>query len=80
MLETSSILLRSEDGDFIVCCAKGFHSFICLLAIVEGWCHAMDAKERVGDEFWGRPFSCFNAVVRFDVTVYCIGGVVSKTF
>lgn len=70
MLETEGILLGTEDGYFVIWCAEGFEAFVGLLTVVETWGHAVDFEEGVGDEFWGGPYSCFDAVMGFDVAVY----------
>lgn len=55
--------------DGVVGGAEGFEALIGLLAVVEAWCHAVDAEEGVGDEGRGGPFSGCLGVVAFDVAV-----------
>ena len=52
MSEACGILLCAEDGDLVVRAPESLHALIGLLSIVEGWCHAMQAKIGVGDKYW----------------------------
>lgn len=39
--------------------------------VVKGWCHAMNAQERVFNELWRSPLASLDAVVGFDMTIDC---------
>lgn len=69
--QACGIALRAEDGDFVVRRAEGLHALVCLLAIVERRCHAMEAQEGVCYVFGFRPDASLDAVVRFDMAIDC---------
>ena len=72
MSEAGGVFLWTEDSDVVVGAAKGLHTLVSLLSVIENRCHAMEAKIGVGDEGWRRPLACLNTVMRFDVAVDCI--------
>lgn len=61
----------SEDGNFIIGGAEGFHAFVGLLPVVEGGGHAMEAEEGVCYEGGFGPDTSLDAEVGFDVTIDC---------
>lgn len=70
VLHAESVFGGAEDLDGVVGGTEGLQALIGLLAVVEAGGHAVDAKEGVGDEFWGGPLSGLLGVVAFDVAVY----------
>lgn len=69
VLETGSIAVGTEYGDFVGGGSEGFEAFVGLLTVVEGGGHAVEAEVGVGDELGGRPLSSFGAVMGFYVAV-----------
>ena len=69
--QSCSIALGAEDGDLVVRGAESLHALVCLLAIVERRCHAMEAQEGVCYIFGFRPDASLDAVVRFDMAIDC---------
>ena len=62
---------RAEDGDFVIRRAESLHALICLLAIVERRCHAMEAQEGICYIFGLRPDASLDTVVGFDMAIDC---------
>lgn len=65
---------RAEDVDLILRGAECFDAFICLLAIIESWGKAMNAKERILDELRFAPLAGLDAVVGLNMSIdfFCI--------
>ena len=70
MCETFGVVGGAENGYGVGGRAEGFHAFVGLLAVVEGWRHAMKAQVGVCDEGGRGPLAGFDGVVGFDVPVY----------
>lgn len=68
-----SIHGRAEDSDTIAGGSESFYTFKCLLAVVEGRSHAMDAEVGICDELWTAPLTSPYGVMRLDVTIYFYG-------
>jgi len=69
--QSRSISVWAEDGDLVVRRAEGLHALVCLLAIVERRCHAMEAQVWVCYVFGLRPDASLDAVVGFDMAIDC---------
>ena len=75
MCKPGGIVFGSENSYVVVWSAECFHALIGLLSIVQSWCHAMETEVWISNEGWGRPLASFDAVVRFDMAIYCISSV-----
>jgi len=73
VLKAHGITVGAEEGDATRFArhAEGLEAFQGLLAVVEGWRHAVNAHVRVGDELKGRPFASGLGVYGFDMAVNC---------
>lgn len=69
---SNSISFGAEDGDLVVWGAEGFHALIGLLAVVQGWCHAVKSQEGVSDELGFRPSTRLDAEVGLDMSIDCL--------
>jgi hypothetical protein len=71
VLHALGVRLRTEDIDrLVVGRTVSLKTFVALLAVVEGGCHAMDAHEWRLNELGGGPFAGLDGVGRFDVAVH----------
>jgi hypothetical protein len=72
VLHAFGVLPGPEDGHGDVAWgAEGFEAFVALHAVVEGGGHAVEAEERVLDEFWSGPLAGFGGVAGFDMAIHC---------
>ena len=71
MLKADGVAVWPEEDDTsgIARHAEGLEAFQGLLAVVEGWCHAMNAHVRIRDELEWRPLASGLLVGGFDMAV-----------
>lgn len=79
VLHTNCISVGAKDLDRLIAGgAECFEPLIGLLAVVEGGGHAMDADERVGNEFERRPLASLVRIMGLDVAIDCGRKLVSR--
>lgn len=69
--KTFGIVYGAENGYGVGGRSKCFHAFVGLLAVVEGWCHTVQAQVGVCYEGGRGPFAGFDGVVGFNVSIDC---------